>query len=158
MKYEKIQAKKKIEENHLSFIKQNKIIITTKKPLKTKITTKNKKKPPKKQKNKKKEKKKRKKKKIPSFRNVCLHELSFLRDGIYKLPVKAYTLPNTNRPTYSVFRLCSWLLKIIQAWICRYLLIQPTRNILPQLSMPVCVNIIYTVYLKKGGGGDNQRL
>ena len=28
---------------------------------------------------------------IPSFRNVCLHELSFLRDGIYKLPVKVYT-------------------------------------------------------------------
>ena len=45
---------------------------------------------------------------IPSFRNVCLHELSFLRDSIYKLPVKVYTLPNTN--TYSVFRLFSWLL------------------------------------------------
>ena len=41
---------------------------------------------------------------IPLFRNVCLHELSFLRDGIYKVPVKVYTLPNTN--TYSVFRLC----------------------------------------------------
>ena len=46
---------------------------------------------------------------IPSFGNVCLHELSFLRDGIDKLPVKVYTLPNTN--TYSVFRLFSWLLK-----------------------------------------------
>ena len=33
---------------------------------------------------------------IPSFHNVCLHGLSFLRDGIYKLPVKVYTLPNTN--------------------------------------------------------------
>ena len=43
-----------------------------------------------------------------SFRNVCLHELSFLQEGIYKLPVKVYTLPNTN--TYSVFRLFSWLL------------------------------------------------
>ena len=28
---------------------------------------------------------------IPSFGNVCLHELSFLRDGIYKLPVKVYS-------------------------------------------------------------------
>ena len=57
----KNSSKKKIEENHLSFIKQNKVIITTKKPLKTKITQKKNTKPNHNKKQKQKTKKKKKK-------------------------------------------------------------------------------------------------